>query len=174
MLRIQSISLDSEIYLEGNVGAGISGSVGNGQWAGVAVTGTYTKEADVRINAFPSWFTAFNMNLLPPGDTQTYVLANAGARPIDRDSVDGRVVSSVRNRNGQIINSPNEVGGWPKLAVNSRTLTLPSSPNGDDDRDGYTNLEEWLHALAAEVEGRTSGTGTKAPSPPSGVRIVNN
>jgi len=34
-------------------------------------------------------------------------------------------------------------------------LTLPASPNGDDDGDGYTNLEERLHQLAAEVEGRS-------------------
>ena len=27
-------------------------------------------------------------------------------------------------------------------------------PSGDDDGDGYTNLEEWLHGYAAKVERR--------------------
>ena len=33
----------------------------------------------------------------------------------------------------------------------------PADRNGDKDSDGYTNLEEWLHAFAAEVE-RASGS----------------
>src|SRR5690606_33069523 len=37
---------------------------------------------------------------------------------------------------------------------NTRRLVLPSNPNGDDDNDGYTNLEEWLHGWSAYVEGR--------------------
>jgi hypothetical protein len=42
------------------------------------------------------------------------------------------------------------VGGWPVLEENARPLAFipgyPSSnPHGDDDADGYTNLEEWLH-----------------------------
>src|SRR5690606_18534578 len=35
-------------------------------------------------------------------------------------------------------------------------LPLPSRPNDDDDNDGYTNLEEWLHGWAAYVEGRSA------------------
>ncbi len=26
------------------------------------------------------------------------------------------------------------------------------NPTGDDDGDGYTNIEEWLHEFAAEME----------------------
>ena len=33
-----------------------------------------------------------------------------------------------------------------------RKLTLPENPHADDNGDGYTNLENWLHAFAAEVE----------------------
>jgi hypothetical protein len=54
------------------------------------------------------------------------------------------------------ITDENEVGGFPTLAQNIRVLALPANPNGDDDGDGYTNLEELLHALAACVEGRSS------------------
>jgi hypothetical protein len=45
-------------------------------------------------------------------------------------------------------------------------LSLPSNPSGDDDGDGYTNLEEWLHKMAAEVEGRAS---SKVPAAPTNV-----
>ena len=92
-------------------------------------------------------------------NVEDYVLANAGARPADRDAVDIRIVNDVRNGQGRIIDSQDEVGGWPNLAQNHRTLNLPANMHDDDNRDGYTNLEEWLHAMAAEVEGR-DGTGS--------------
>ena len=62
------------------------------------------------------------------------------------------------------MDSQDEVGGWPRLAENHRGLDLPANMHGDDNRDGYTNLEEWLHAMAAEVEGRD---GTGSVNPPS-------
>lgn len=43
-------------------------------------------------------------------------------------------------------------GGWPTLAENYRALAIPSNPNGDDDGDGYTNLEEWLHSFYSAVQ----------------------
>ncbi|HUT34713.1 MAG TPA: hypothetical protein VNE39_14585 [Planctomycetota bacterium] len=89
----------------------------------------------------------------PAAGVEEWVLANAGARPADRDPVDARVVKSVREQSGSIPSSQEDVGGWPDLDGKQRTLTLPDNPNGDDDGDGYTNLEEWLHAFAAEVEG---------------------
>ncbi|KAB7627884.1 polysaccharide lyase family 1 protein [Alkalilimnicola sp. S0819] len=98
-------------------------------------------------------------------DAYDYVLTYAGARPADRDSVDQRVVNDVKSGSGRIIGSQRQVGGWPSLAVNTRPLQLPANPNGDDNRDGYTNLEEWLHAYAREVEqGNAGPTIPKAPT----------
>ena len=81
--------------------------------------------------------------------------------------MDKRVITEVRTRTGRLIDSVSadsgkpgwsdpdkSAGGWPVLRKNSRRLTLPANPDGDDDGDGYTNLEEWLHAFAAEVEGQ--------------------
>ena len=96
----------------------------------------------------------------------TRVLANAGASRV-RDAVDARVVETVRRRGGTIIDSQTEVGGWPELAAGSpwrdsdgdgmpddwerRNRFNPndaSDGNGDRDRDGFTNVEEWLAELA--------------------------
>lgn len=88
----------------------------------------------------------------PPAEVEEWVLANAGARPLDRDQVDTRVVQSVRDQTGSIISSQDDVGNWPELREDYIPLLLPEGPHRDDDGDGYTNLEEWLHDLAAKVE----------------------
>jgi len=80
-----------------------------------------------------------------------WVLNDVGAFPLSRDSLDARLVNDTRNRTGGMINSTT----FPTLAQNQRTLTLPANPNSDDDGDGYTNLEEWLHCMAAQVEGKS-------------------
>jgi hypothetical protein len=85
---------------------------------------------------------------------ESYVLAYAGARPADRDQVDARVTNGARAGTGRIIDSPSQVGGWPTLAQNTRAFVTPANPSGDNDGDGYTNLEEVLHQMAATVEGR--------------------
>jgi len=80
--------------------------------------------------------------------TRTFVQANAGARPLDRDSVDTRIVNDVINRTGSIINSQNDVGGFPALANNNRSAVLPPNPFGIADAVGRTNLELWLESNA--------------------------
>ena len=80
------------------------------------------------------------------------VLNNSGARPADRDLVDNRIIQEVRDRTGHFIDSQNDVGGWPDLKENYRILEIPVNPHQDDDLDGYTNLEEWLHNYSKNVE----------------------
>jgi hypothetical protein len=98
-------------------------------------------------------------------------LAHAGARPADRDSVDRRIVTQVRNRNGQIINCVSSngttrcnknAGGWPTLAQNTRRLTLPANPNTVT-ASGYTNLELWLHSHDQQLAGVVQTTAPAAP-----------
>ncbi|MCX8475673.1 MAG: pectate lyase [Sphingomonas sp.] len=101
----------------------------------------------------------------PAPSAYARVLAGAGASKV-RDAVDTRVVAGVRDRTGRQIDSQSEVGGWPEL----KSLPAPrdgdgdgmpdawerrhgldpvtTDANGDRDRDGYTNIEEWLADLA--------------------------
>jgi pectate lyase len=110
-------------------------------------------------------------------DTYQTVLAGAGATLPMRDPVDVRTVNMVLSgvatngsRTNGIINHPDEVGGYPVIAVVTRPVNwdtdqdgMPDSwetqhglnsnsaadRNGDFDSDGYTNLEEYLNELGA-------------------------
>jgi hypothetical protein len=44
---------------------------------------------------------------------QAKVLANAGARPWDRDAVDRRIVQDVIKGTGRVIDDEKDVGGYP-------------------------------------------------------------
>ncbi len=98
------------------------------------------------------------------------ILAQAGAS-LRRDVVDERVIADVRNRTGRLIDSQDEVGGWPILKTRDvrpdsdrdgmsnqweKAHGLdPSNPADgplDRDGDGYTNLEEYLNALVARAD----------------------
>jgi pectate lyase len=67
------------------------------------------------------------------------VLQYAGAVVPERDSVDRRIVDDVRNRTGKIINSQNDVGGWPELKS--------GEPRVDSDQDGLPDAWEMARAL---------------------------
>ncbi|MFY8143207.1 MAG: pectate lyase [Caulobacter sp.] len=98
------------------------------------------------------------------------VLADAGAS-VWRDPVDRRIVEGVRSRQGKVINTETDVGGWPELPVGK----APADTDGDgmpdawekaqgldpktadgaapaNDGSGWTNLELYL-ADAAKVRG---------------------
>jgi len=97
------------------------------------------------------------------------VLAHAGASP-KQDAVDNRVIEDVRKHKGRLIDSQDQVGGWPAL----KTLPAPKDSDGDGmpdawetvhslnpddavdgsrdrDGDGYTNLEEYINSLTPQA-----------------------
>jgi hypothetical protein len=82
------------------------------------------------------------------------VLSYTGARPAERDDADARIVNEVVTGNG--VRKNHSSGLWPSYPQASRDFDqfIPASPNGDDDGDGYTNIEEVLYAMALQVEGR--------------------
>ena len=79
-------------------------------------TGRYTT-APVRINepaAAPA--LPFGVRLLPSAQVQDAVIETVGATPWDRDPVDRRIVADVIEGRGTIIDSQDEVGGYPQYA----------------------------------------------------------
>jgi hypothetical protein len=88
-----------------------------------------------------------------------------------RDSVDERILQEVMRRGGSIIDSQEQVGGWPK----HRSSVAPpadrdgdgmpdlweerngfsprdsSDGSGDQDEDGFTNVEEYLNRTKPRV-----------------------
>lgn len=71
----------------------------------------------------------------------------AGARPAQRDPIDQRIVSAALSGTARIIDSQDEVGGYPKSQSVSHTLDVPA-----------TNRRAWLEKLASEL---TFGTGSQ-------------
>ncbi|WP_241241785.1 pectate lyase family protein [Sphingobium algorifonticola] len=61
----------------------------------------------------PTWWPG--LDILPVRDVETHVLANAGARPWDRDADDIRVLFFVAEGRGTIIDDEKTVGGYPKM-----------------------------------------------------------
>ncbi len=61
----------------------------------------------------PTWPTG--LQSIPASEVKQYVLANAEARPWDRDAVDCRIIQQVRDGKGKIPDSEQEVGGYPNL-----------------------------------------------------------
>lgn len=126
-----------------------------------------------------------------PTNAYIRVLSSVGVSAV-RDAVDSRIVSNVIAKTGKIINSQNEVGGWP--TVNSLPapldsdqdgmpdfweLALGSTTNNAADRndltpDGYTRLEGYLNWLAGpharvtnsfvDVELRQYTAGLQSPT----------
>ena len=93
------------------------------------------------------------------------VLNEGGAVLPKRDATDNRIVKDVRNRTGKIVNSQEEVGGWPLLKstlapIDSDKDGIPDvwenknklNPNNPQDinqmgSDGYTMLEKYLNSI---------------------------
>lgn len=103
------------------------------------------------------------------------VLLQAGAS-LKRDVVDQRVVNDVKNGTGAIIDSQNEVGGWPVYVSETAPLDtdqdgMPDNwedekgldKNNPDDRNGFLNNDEFtnLEIYLAELVGKDIGTAIK-------------
>ena len=105
------------------------------------------------------------------------VLATCGAILPKRDAVDARVIRSIREGKGDLVDTAEQVGGWPDLergvapadadrdgmpdAWEKRhglDAACPKDGAKDGDGDGYTNIEEWLNGTDP-TRGSSSGKG---------------
>jgi hypothetical protein len=92
--------------------------------------GSYTT-TQVKVNALKKApELPFGVRLLPSAQVQDAVVADAGARPWDRDDVDRRILADVVEARGKIIDSEEEVGGYPK-PKETRQAFVPEDWNLD-------------------------------------------
>jgi hypothetical protein len=96
---------------------------------------------------------------LPYTEVERYVTANAGARPLDRDAVDSRIIREIATRTGGVPNRTSDKAGlgtspdgFPILVERKRKLTVPRDPNTVVDKVGRTRIEAWLEGFARELE----------------------
>ncbi len=105
---------------------------------------------------------------LSAGKAYNKVLTEAGALKPKRDHIDIRIVNEVKTETGRIIDSVDDVGGYPAFQLSTWPEDYDSDHDGmsdewessqglnpndnsdankDADQDGYTNIEEFLHEL---------------------------
>ena len=99
------------------------------------------RDFDVEGRAPPIWDGVGKAT--PADQVAGCVLAEAGARPQDRDAADVRVIASVRDRTGRWIDSQAEVGGWSEQAFTQHRLNVPSEPD---------RVENWLRDWGNRAE----------------------
>lgn len=87
--------------------------------------------------------------ILAPQDVERFVLANAGARPWDRDGHDVRVFANAAEGRGEIIDSQSVVGGYPRM---------PETHRAFDPADW--DLDTMLPRTAAALDASQKGRGT--------------
>jgi hypothetical protein len=103
-----------EVYEEDNLATGLDGQPRT-------VVGAPQPKLLERRPFWPEGFTA-----LPADAVAESVLRHAGARPWERDAIDARIVAGVRERTARIIDSQEQVGGYPRAKPTHRALTVPA------------------------------------------------
>lgn len=159
----QSGQLNSgtRIYVLGNLTPSRTADSGS-EWTGVV--NTLIPESPNRTTSPAFTGSGASSSAVAAASLLDIVLGNAGSRPRSRLARDITVVNDIKNGTGQIIDCvttpsprdgstscPKNAGGWPTLAVNTRTFTVPANQN-EITASGYTVLEEKLQAYDAEVE----------------------
>lgn len=72
-------------------------------------------------------------------ETTMWVLNNVGARPADRDPIDQRIVDTVLNNTGALIDSQDEVGGYPTYTPTMLQHEVPE------------DVDAWLAELSQQL-----------------------
>lgn len=79
---------------------------------------TTTPAKMIMLKKPPFWPTG--LTALPSNQVQRWVLSSAGARPWDRDALDVQLISDVAEGRGKIIDSENDLHGYPVQKPTSR------------------------------------------------------
>ncbi len=143
-----SLNPDSKIFIVGNVTDDPRTSQG-------VLSARLDNPGNFSISTSPVFQTNI-VNAVPALKTYGLVLDSAGVIYPARDVVDDRIVEQVRKRTGSIIDSQNQVGGWPNI----RGGAYPT----DSDGDGIPDDWERAHGLDSADPTDASNSQKLAPS----------
>ena len=119
---------DERCYMEDNIIVKVDGTTpGNLTDESIPVT---------LLDEKPIWID--DLSVISASEVPEYVLKYSGARPKDRDEVDLRLIEEFKTGTGKIIDSQNEVGGYPEVESTYRKL-LPCLGPVDVWLDYYTS-----------------------------------
>ncbi len=106
---------DLSLYLDSNLAFD--------RWGAETPTlGRYTSNAAAFLTAATAQHDWPGLTVLPATALEPYLLANAGARPWDRDGHDVRVLADLAEGRGSIIDSQEQVGGYPSVSPTTRAF----------------------------------------------------
>jgi TRAP-type mannitol/chloroaromatic compound transport system substrate-binding protein len=146
-INVYSMVAGSQLYVPES---GANRNIATGTLYSSAASGFLT-------NSPPASASLAGITVLPAQDVEFYIYNNVGARPAERgtaygDFTDERFISELQARGGSVKNMKKP--SWVKPVSNTRVLDAGPNPSGDDDGNGYTNIEELLYQMALKVEGR--------------------
>lgn len=121
-------------YVDGNVADGLPARHGD-----AALFDRTEKDGKPLVTIVHEPFAAPPVRTTSAEQALEDVLTGAGATRPARDAVDARIVRSVRERTGSIIDSQSQVGGWPDYKGGDAPL--------DTDQDGIPDAWERSHRL---------------------------
>jgi len=130
----KSVDPGGRVFLRRNIAVAANG-------APIAMT----DDGVVQLPAPPAW--SASVPDINPWDAAAQVLRSAGSRPAQRDPIDARIVRSVIDGSGKIIDSQEQVGGYPVRAATTRALTIP---------EGIGARRKWLDELSRALDEDTT------------------
>ncbi len=125
----------------------------------------YERRGYPKVSTTTPVFTPSDVEAMAARDVYAHVMANAGARTQGLDPVDARILKTVVDGAGKIIDSPSQVGRHTPPTVYTNLVDsdgdgIPDlyedllgydkfhfNPHDDADSDGYTNIEEYINGL---------------------------
>lgn len=129
-VRLAELNNNSQIYISGT----------RGDWNDIYGA---SHEPYVRVDYPP--ISSDRVEIV--GNTEDYVLTNAGSRPWERNEADQNVIDQYVNHTGRVIDCPsgcsNSAGGWYLLSFSYRELIIPYNPH-EIAENHYTNLQNWI------------------------------
>lgn len=100
-----------------------------------------------------------NFTIYPVSQVESILTATVGARPAERktargNQVDKNFLGDLTVGHGRVTNRVRPNWSWPTANRRDFGPMIPAAPNSDTDGDGYSNIEEVLQRMAAELERR--------------------